>query len=56
MDKLIVNQKQIPQELRTKCEIWSRPCGYLRPTNLYNKGKKKEIEERKEFKINGGEI
>lgn len=47
---------KIDNSLRTKCEIWSRPCGYLRPTNLYNKGKKQEVEERKEFKINGGEI
>jgi len=49
MEKLEVNGKEIPEELRTKCEVWSRPCGYLRPTNLYNAGKKQEYGERKNF-------
>ena len=36
---------------RTKCEIWSRVVGYLRPTNQYNPGKQQEFKERKVFKI-----
>lgn len=42
---------QIDDSLRTKCEVWSRPCGYLRPKSLYNSGKKQEVEERKKFNV-----
>lgn len=31
---------------RTKCEIWSRVCGYLRPTSKWNDGKKSEFDDR----------
>lgn len=34
---------------RQRCEIWSRVCGFFRPTSQYNKGKKAEFEDRKEF-------
>lgn len=34
---------------RTKCEKWNRVCGYLRPTNLWNDGKKEEFNDRKKF-------
>ncbi len=34
-----------------KCEIYSRIVGYLRPVDQWNYGKRKEFEERKEFKI-----
>ena len=37
---------------RTVCEVYSRIVGYLRPVNDWNKGKKAEYFERKEFKIN----
>jgi len=45
---------EIPEELRTRCEIWSRPVGYLRPVQHWNNGKKQEFKERKEFKIKEG--
>lgn len=32
-----------------KCEVYSRVCGYLRPVAQWNKGKRKEFEERKEY-------
>ena len=32
---------------RTKCEIWSRVVGYLRPVSQWNKGKKSEYFDRK---------
>lgn len=35
--------------MRTKCEIWSRVCGYLRPTARWNDGKAQEFVERKVF-------
>lgn len=37
---------------RTKCEIWTRTVGYLRPTNQMHKGKIQEIKERSMFKLN----
>ena len=36
---------------RTKCEIYSRVCGYLRPINQWNIGKQQEFKERKVFKM-----
>lgn len=35
---------------RTKCQIWSRVCGYLRPSATFNEGKLAEIDDRKMFK------
>jgi len=35
---------------RTKCEIWSRVCGYLRPTAQWNEGKTAEFDDRTMFK------
>lgn len=34
---------------RTKCEVYSRVCGYLRPTNTWNEGKLTEYKDRKLF-------
>jgi len=34
---------------RTKCEIWSRVVGYLRPTSKWNEGKVAEFSDRKLF-------
>ena len=36
---------------RTKCEIWSRVVGYLRPVGGWNEGKQAEFEDRKEFAV-----
>jgi len=36
---------------RTRCEIWSRICGYLRPTSRWNDGKAEEFKDRKVFKM-----
>ncbi|MBQ3349198.1 MAG: hypothetical protein IJG38_02255 [Thermoguttaceae bacterium] len=35
-------------------EVWSRPCGYYRPTKNWNKGKVEEFKERKHFEVKGG--
>ena len=32
-----------------KTEVYSRVCGYFRPTNNWNRGKKEEFKERKEY-------
>ena len=40
------NEKRIP------VEVYSRVVGYFRPVNQWNKGKREEFSERKEYKIN----
>jgi anaerobic ribonucleoside-triphosphate reductase len=35
----------------TKCEVYSRVVGYLRPVEQWNDGKQEEFRERKTFKI-----
>lgn len=34
---------------RTKCEIYSRVVGYLRPVNQWNDGKRAEFSDRQTF-------
>ena len=36
---------------RTRCEVYSRVVGYLRPVNQWNPGKKQEFKDRKEFVV-----
>lgn len=42
--------------MATKCngktEVYSRVCGFFRPVQQWNKGKKEEFKERCEFNIN----
>lgn len=46
--------QQLKAELKevhgTKCEVYSRVVGYLRPVQAWNKGKKEEFKMRKVFK------
>jgi len=37
------------EEKRTKCEVYSRVVGYLRPVNQWNLGKQQEFSDRKVF-------
>jgi len=46
----------IPESKRTKCEVYSRVVGYLRPLNQYNKGKQEEFKSRKNFNIKKEEV
>ncbi len=39
------------EEKRTKCEVYSRVVGYLRPVNQWNRGKQQEFNDRKEFNV-----
>jgi ribonucleoside-triphosphate reductase len=39
------------QKQRTKCEVWSRVVGYIRPIQQWNEGKVSEWKERKTFEI-----
>ncbi len=34
---------------RTRCEVYSRVVGYLRPVNQWNEGKQAEFADRKTF-------
>jgi len=34
---------------RTKCEVWSRVVGYLRPVAQWNEGKQEEFKDRTSF-------
>ena len=36
---------------RTKCEVYSRIVGYLRPVGQWHDGKKAELRDRKNFKL-----
>jgi len=35
----------------TKCEVYSRVCGYFRPVSNWNKGKKEEFKDRRTFDV-----
>lgn len=37
------------EKKRTKCEVYSRICGYLRPVAQWNDGKQAEFYDRKEY-------
>ena len=41
--------KDIHQEKRTQCEVWTRVMGYHRPVEMFNAGKQSEFNERKMF-------
>lgn len=38
-------------EVKMPCEIWSRPCGYMRPVSNYNPGKQQEFADRKTYNM-----
>jgi len=40
----------IPAEERTRCEIYSRVVGYIRPVESWNVGKQEEFRDRKFYK------
>jgi len=37
--------------MKTKCEIYSRVVGYLRPVSNWNEGKQAEFKDRKMFEV-----
>jgi anaerobic ribonucleoside-triphosphate reductase len=48
-DLQLDNGMVIPAAKRTKTEVYSRVVGYLRPVSQWNKGKKAEWRDRKDF-------
>lgn len=43
--------KEKRKKTRQPCEIYSRCCGYMRPTKNFNDGKISEFKDRKTFII-----
>lgn len=39
------------QARRTKCEVYSRVVGYIRPVQQWNEGKQAEYLDRQEFAV-----
>jgi anaerobic ribonucleoside-triphosphate reductase len=39
-----------------KTEVYSRVCGFFRPVQQWNKGKKEEFQERREFVLNSSQV
>ena len=37
--------------MKTKCEVYSRVVGYLRPVNQWNEGKCEEFKDRQVFEV-----
>jgi anaerobic ribonucleoside-triphosphate reductase len=35
----------------SKCEIYARVTGYMRPVNSWNKGKREEFKDRKAYNV-----
>ncbi len=44
-----VSSKEELESKRTRCEVFSRIVGYLRPIDQWNDGKQAEFEDRKTF-------
>lgn len=44
-----LNEITLTDDERQPCEIWTRVMGYCRPVSEFNKGKKAEFQERKNF-------
>jgi len=42
-------QREIADDERQECEVWTRVMGYYRPVSEFNIGKKSEHAERKYF-------
>lgn len=40
----------LPDEERTRCEVWTRVMGYHRPVSQFNRGKQSEHRERRHFR------
>lgn len=45
-----MTRDELPQEKRTRCEVWTRVMGYHRPVSGWNAGKQSEFRERKYFR------
>ena len=46
-----MDEIKLDNSKRTKCEVYSRVVGYLRPVDQWNVGKRTEFKDRKPYKI-----
>lgn len=51
-NKISELKKEMNDVHGSKCEVYSRVVGYLRPVQNWNKGKKEEFEMRKNMNVN----
>lgn len=50
-DRIIFKKDRKYIKMKTKCEIYSRVCGYLRPITDWNEGKISEFYSRTNFNL-----
>lgn len=50
-EKIKTLKEEMEEVHGSKCEVYSRVCGYLRPVQSYNKGKQEEFALRSKFPI-----
>ena len=48
-DNVIVDNVEVLESERQKCEVWTRVMGYHRPITSFNKGKQSEQKDRVHF-------
>ena len=46
---MVSDQRELNDNERTRCEVWTRVMGYYRPVSAFNKGKQSEYKDRKYF-------
>ena len=49
-ERLILLMDRPAQACRKKTEVYSRVCGFFRPVQQWNKGKKEEYKDRKPYR------
>ena len=49
--KQVLEQPKQKTRLKIPCEVFTRVCGYFRPVQNFNEGKKEEFEDRTFFEI-----
>lgn len=52
-NKISELKKEIQDVHGSKCEVYSRVVGYLRPVQSWNNGKKEEFKMRQKFNVEG---
>lgn len=56
IEKQIAELKEEAKNVKgTKCEVYTRVVGYLRPVQGFNKGKREEFKYRKVYDVGNGE-
>jgi anaerobic ribonucleoside-triphosphate reductase len=51
MDRILELEKQLKDVKGTECEVYSRVCGFYRPTKAFNEGKQAEFKDRVPYEV-----